>query len=45
MDRENKRHGESPKIIYVYPLQRQARQLLVQTLPRNAETNLDDPEW
>jgi len=45
MDRENKRHGESPKIIYVYPLQRQARQLLAQTLPRNAETNLDDPEW
>lgn len=31
MDRENKRHGESPKIIYVYPLQRQARQLLAQT--------------
>jgi hypothetical protein len=28
MDREKKRLGESPKIIYVYPLQRRARRLL-----------------
>jgi hypothetical protein len=28
MDREKKRLGESPKIIYVYPLQRRARHLL-----------------
>jgi hypothetical protein len=28
MDREKKRIGESPKIIYVYPLQRRAQQLL-----------------
>jgi len=30
MDRKHRRHGESPKIIYVYPLHRHARQLLVQ---------------
>ena len=32
MDRDRKRQGESPKIIYVYPLQRRARQLLAQAL-------------
>lgn len=31
MDRDHSRQGKSPKIIYVYPLQRRARQVLVQT--------------
>jgi hypothetical protein len=40
MDRQKKRQGESPKIIYVYPLQRRARQQLAQTLPRAAGASL-----
>lgn len=42
MDREKKRLGESPKVIFVCPLHRRARQVLTTDVSSRLERNLDE---